>query len=285
MSNGIFVGLSTIDVIYSVKDFPARNTKVTAWKQEVYVGGPATNASIAFSHLGGRSTLVSSVGRHVLGQVVRRDLEENSVQLVDLTPDCNLMPAISSVAVNSDGERNVISANGLSRNEISLEVFEDVLNNSAIILVDGHYMNACLSWANAARKRGVRVVLDGGSWKPGIKELLSCTDVAICSADFFPPGCSSQDDVLQYVRDCGISSVAITNGADPIRYSADEACGMVHVPITHTVDTLGAGDIFHGAFCYFLCTQYGFVEALKEGAKIAAESCRYPGTREWMKHV
>lgn len=283
MSKGIFVGLSTIDVIYSVDEFPARNTKASAYKQEVYVGGPATNASVAFSYLGGQSTLVSAVGRHVLGDVIRKDLEEYSVRLIDLTPDFEQMPAISSVAVNLEGDRNVISANGFRRNEIAAEVCLDVLEKSAVVLVDGHYMNACLSWAKAAREHGVQVVLDGGSWKPNTKELLCSVDAAICSADFLPPGCSSHQDVVQYLRGCGVSDVAITNGADPIRYSSSGIHGTVPVPVTRAVDTLGAGDIFHGALCYFLSARHGFVQALEEGAKIAAQSCCYPGTREWMR--
>lgn len=284
MSNGIFVGLSTIDVIYSVKDFPSRNTKISAHKQEVYVGGPATNASITFSHLGGRSTLVTAIGRHALGEVIRRDLYEHSVQFIDLAPESNQIPAISSAAVNNQGERNVVSANGVLVEKIASGISEEILEGSAIVLVDGHYMQACLSWADAAHNRGLHVVLDGGSWKPGTGELLRCTDVAICSADFIPPGCSSQDEVLHYVSDCGVTHVAITNGAHPIRYRSGDVCGTLNVPLTQAVDTLGAGDIFHGAFCYFFSTRHGFLEALDEAAKIAADSCRYPGTRDWMKH-
>ena len=55
------------------------------------------------------------------------------------------------------------------------------------------------------------------------------------------------------------------------------------VPTVETVDTTGAGDIFHGAFCYFAASGSGFVGALAEAANIAAESCRFHGTREWMQ--
>jgi sugar/nucleoside kinase (ribokinase family) len=51
--DGVFVGLSTIDVVYRVADFPAANTKAAANSQDVFVGGPATNAAIAFTFLGG----------------------------------------------------------------------------------------------------------------------------------------------------------------------------------------------------------------------------------------
>jgi sugar/nucleoside kinase (ribokinase family) len=51
------------------------------------------------------------------------------------------------------------------------------------------------------------------------------------------------------------------------------------------VDTMGAGDIFHGAFCYFFSIGYGFEESLERAAEIASESCRYRGTREWAEHL
>jgi sugar/nucleoside kinase (ribokinase family) len=57
------------------------------------------------------------------------------------------------------------------------------------------------------------------------------------------------------------------------------------VPQVEVVDTMGAGDVFHGAYCYFASTGRGFIESLAEAAKVASESCRYAGTREWMKHV
>jgi sugar/nucleoside kinase (ribokinase family) len=136
----------------------------------------------------------------------------------------------------------------------------------------------------AAKAHGIPVVLDGGSWKDGADDLLKSVNVAVCSADFIPPGCLGEDDVLQYLNDCGVAHVAITRGAEPIRYVSGSVCGIVPVPPIEPVDTMGAGDIFHGAFCFYFSTGHGFVEALGEAAKIAAESCRFHGTREWMKH-
>ncbi len=74
MMRGIFVGLSTIDVVYNVDEFPQTNTKVVAQSQSIFVGGPATNAAIAFSRLGGEAALVTAVGRNALANVVREEL-------------------------------------------------------------------------------------------------------------------------------------------------------------------------------------------------------------------
>jgi sugar/nucleoside kinase (ribokinase family) len=145
-------------------------------------------------------------------------------------------------------------------------------------------MQACLTWSRAARAQRIPVVLDGGSWKDGTLELLKGVDFAICSADFMPPGCSSEDEAIMHLRACGVRNIAITKGAEPVRFVAGGASGAVDVPRVEPVDTMGAGDIFHGAFCYFYSFGCEFQEALRRAARIAAQSCRFHGAREWMKH-
>ncbi len=150
-------------------------------------------------------------------------------------------------------------------------------------MVDGHFMDACQAYAKAARARGIRVVLDGGSWKEGTAELLQSVDIAICSADFKPPKCSTEDEVVKYLQGRGVQSIAITHGSEPVYFVSPTSSGTVRVPKVDRVDTMGAGDIFHGAFCYFASSGQGLVASLAEATGIAAESCRYHGTREWMK--
>ncbi|MGA2170767.1 MAG: PfkB family carbohydrate kinase [Terracidiphilus sp.] len=283
MTKGIFVGLATVDVVYGVDEFPSANSKVAARSQDVFVGGPATNASIAFGHLGGRPTLVTVVGRHALAGVIMEEFERYSIRLIDLNPGFDKAPVISSISVNGSGERNIISANATRVNALPAQVDEAVLEDCSVVLVDGHYMQACQVWSRAARARGIRVVLDGGSWKDGTLELLKSVDTAICSADFMPPGCLTEADVLQYLKDCGVTNIAITKGAEPVRFVSDATSGIVPVPQVKLVDTMGAGDIFHGAFCYYASIGRGFVEALRQAARVATESCRFHGTRAWMK--
>lgn len=284
MTSGIFVGLSTVDVVYSVEEFPPANSKIVARSQDVFAGGPATNASIAFGHLGGKSTLVTAVGRHPLASAIIGDLRQHSVQLIDLNPEFDQAPAISCVTVNRNGERNVVSANATRVTAEPAEVNEAILEEASIVLVDGHFMQACQVWSKAARSRGIQVVLDGGSWKAGMDELVKTVDTAICSADFMPPGCVTEDDVLKFLLDHGVKNIAITKGAEPIRFMSNGSFGMVPVPQVRLVDTMGAGDIFHGAFCYFASNGSVFEEALRSTARVASESCRFRGTREWMKH-
>ncbi len=281
MAQGIFIGLSTIDVVYRLKEFPKKNSKVVADSQDAYVGGPATNASITFSQLGGRSTLVSAVGRHSMAAFVRDELQKFSVQLIDVTPDSNESPTVSSITVDGSGHRNVISANGKRVANPSAQVDAHAFDQAKVVMIDGHYPQVCLAWAREAKTRGVRVVLDAGSWKDGTEELLKSVDTAICSADFKPPACTSDEEVVEFLKGKGVARIAITKGPDPVVFSSGLTSGTLRVPAVSAIDTMGAGDVFHGAYCYFVATGLGFVEALGEAAEIAAESCKFHGTRAW----
>jgi sugar/nucleoside kinase (ribokinase family) len=284
MARSIFVGLSSIDVIYGVDEFPSPNTKIEARSQDIHVGGPATNAAIAYGHLGGNPALVTAVGRNPVANLVRDELQKYSVELVDLSPQFEGVPVLSSVSVNKSGSRNVVSANAVRVTTPSAVVDKNLSEQAGIVMVDGHYMQAAQAWAAAAKKRKTSVVLDGGSWKDGTEELLKSVHTAICSANFLPPACVSKDDVILYLKNAGVANIAITDGAEAIQFVSGQSSGTLRVPPVQVVDTMGAGDIFHGAYCYFASTGHGFIESLAEAAKIASESCQYAGTREWMKH-
>lgn len=285
MAVGIFVGLSTIDIVYRVEKFPAPHTKIAAQSQDIFVGGPSTNAAVAFAHLGGAASLVTAVGRHALADVIRKDLEAHAVRLLDLNPSFDALPAISSVCVDAAGRRSIVSANAARIDVTATNVDLHALENARVVLVDGHFMQSCQTWAAAAHERGTPVVLDGGSWKDGTEELLASVSIAICSANFRPPGCSNEEKTVRYLKQHGVKHIAISNGADPVLFESGSSSGTLRVPQVAAVDTMGAGDILHGAFCFFVSIGHGFVEALSEAAQIASESCRYHGTREWMQHV
>ncbi len=284
MISGIFLGLSTIDLIYEVDEFPLTDSKLTARSQAAYAGGPATNAAITFRHLGGNAALVTSIGQHPLTALLRDELNTYGVKALDLSPDRSDVPAISAVAVNSKGQRNVISANASLISEYSDRVDLDLLNSASVLLVDGHLMKACIAWARAAREHGVAVVLDGGSWKPGTELLLPYVDTAICSSDFLPPSCSRPEQVVEFLSRHGVNKIAITAGSNPIRFASEQGSGSLAVPDVPTVDTMGAGDIFHGAYSYFLGTGLSFPDTLARAAIIASNSCQFRGTRAWMNH-
>lgn len=258
---GVFVGLSTVDLVYSVETVPKSNTKIVAQRQESFAGGPATNAAVTFAYLGGAARLITAVGRHPLTTIIRHELSRFDVSLQDLLPEVDVVPTVSSILVTErTGERTVISANAGQLPGLPDSFDTSSIDGAAVLLMDGHHMPIGLSAAKSATTCGVRVVLDGGSWKPGTEELLRHVDVAICSQNFHPPGTTGENSILDYVLKQGPSAVAITKGERPIRFVCGSDSGEMPVPRVHAIDTLGAGDIFHGAFCHRMASGGAFRE-------------------------
>ncbi len=282
---GLFAGLSTVDMTYVVEDMPRRNEKLSAPFQLVTVGGPATNAAITFSFLGGHSVLVTAVGRHPVSAVIRQDLSRFSVSLHDAANERDDPPPVSSIfVIQTTGERTVVSANANAFPGLQPAPDPQWLDSALFALVDGHYMPLCIGVAERARADAIPVVMDGGSWKPGMERLLPYVDVAVCSNDFRPPGCRDDSDVFEFLMSRGIVQIALTRGALPVLYSDHGTTGAIEVEQIQAIDTLGAGDIFHGAFCYSAYESgTGFVEALAFAARVSTFSCLHKGTRRWMQ--
>jgi sugar/nucleoside kinase (ribokinase family) len=280
---GLFVGLLTLDLIYLADGPPAKNQKIVAADYTIAAGGPATNAAVTFSHLGNQARLLGVLGQHPMTQLIRADLQEYQVILEDLSPTCTRLPPVSSIVITQKtGERAVISLNALKTQAIAAQIPENILKDIDIVLIDGHQTLVGAEIAKAARSSGIPVVLDGGSWKPGLETILPFVNYAICSSNFYPPGSSRSESVLEYLSAIEVPQIAITNGEKPIQYANSTQVGWLEVPQVNPVDTLGAGDIFHGAFSHFILEQE-FAVALAEAAKIAAYSCQFLGTRRWLQ--
>lgn len=280
---GLFVGLTTLDFIY-LSDRPLQaNQKLVAQDYLTVAGGPATNAAVAFNYFGNQSNLLSVLGKHPLTALIKSDLTQQGVAIVDLMPDKLNIPPVSSIIVTATtGERSIISLNAVKSQANFEIVAPDLLTNIDVVLLDGHQLAVSLKLAAIAKTRQIPVILDGGSWKPGLEELLVQVDYAICSANFYPPACQQIEDVLDFLQDCGIKYIAITQGEQAIRYRELDHNSTIPVPVIKPVDTLGAGDIFHGAFCHYIL-QDDFPTALQLAAKVASRSCLSFGTRSWLE--
>ena len=270
----------TLDLIYLVEQMPDCNQKIAALSSTIAAGGPATNAAVAFSHLGNDVTLLGAVGAHPVNHLILADLQQYGVTIADLTPSRTDSPPVSSIIVTeSTGDRAVVAMNAIkspieASSSVSLESID-------VVLIDGHQIEVSVPIAQRARQRGIPVVIDGGSWKLGFEQVLPWVDYAICSANFYPPDCRTSEQVLSYLANWGISQIAITRGEGVIEVLSQGVRGAIAVPKVQVIDTLGAGDIFHGAFCHFIL-QSDFFSALTEAAKVAAYSCQFFGTREWI---
>ncbi len=286
-SSGLFVGLSTLDIVHFVKTAPGRNEKIFARDTFIGAGGPATNAAVTYSFLGGGAHLVSSVGGHSTSTLILRELAEYGVAHTDAETSRTSPPLISSVVVSTDnGDRSIVTSpvkTTVADRGLIAEIFGKC--SPDLVLVDGHEIELALTAARLARERGIPVVFDGGRWKLGFATLLEHVDHALVSEGFRPPdGGGTPDRVVAYLHEKGVRYAAITRGHRSILHSAGDGPAEMEVQSVPAVDTLAAGDIFHGAYCFgFWGLELSFLEALEYAARVAGQSCRHYGPRAWMK--
>ena len=282
----LFVGLSTLDIQYFVDKFPGSNVKLKTEEPKLLVGGPATNAAVANSFLGGKSVLLSGVGDSPFKELFTKDFNECGIKHLDFYNGKKQLPVLASVITSrNNGDRTIFTCNpGSSNFKIDLRQLVDEISPEQI-LIDGFYPEIAIPICRLAKTKCIPVILDGGSWKPQFHDILRYVDYAICSANFHPPGCKSRNNVIDYLTQAGISKVAITNGAEQIHFNEQNRKGEIQVPKIEAVDTLGAGDFFHGAFCFYNRLESSFENAIKRASVVASKSCEYPGTRDWLKKL
>ncbi|HMM96800.1 MAG: carbohydrate kinase [Micrococcales bacterium] len=275
-------GLATVDVVQVVEAVPEPDEKVVALDASVSAGGPACNAALTCAVLGVPTRFVGAVGSGPLSGVVLRDLARHGVAVTDLAPPA-FEPPLSTVLVTaSTGERAVVSRNAVGVAEyaaLSESELDALLDDVAAVLVDGHHLPVAVGVAAGARRRGIPVLLDGGSWKPGLEELLAHVEVAVVSAAFTMPGGGG----LAGLRDAGPWWVAASDGAGPVRWLGGGGHGEVPVPVVDVVDTLGAGDVLHGALLAELARD-GTADlpgALARAVGVAARSVGATGALGW----
>lgn len=294
---GLFVGLITLDLIYLTEQLPTANQKIVALDSTLAAGGPATNAAVAFRVLGNSATVMGVAGQHPLTQIAIADLAQQQVAIADLNPAwTDPLPTSSILVTRTTGERAVVSLNATRTQASPHQMPPDCWQGMQVVLVDGHQMAVGQAIARQAREQGIPVIADCGSWKPGFEQVLPWVDYAICSANFLPPDCAvveaihPGDPVMQAKRvgdrlsAFGIPHIAVTQGGSPIQVFSQGQHIQIPVPSIRPVDTLGAGDILHGAFCHFILETQDFTDALTQAAAIASRSCQFFGTRQWIEH-
>lgn len=312
---GLFIGLAVLDVIQLVDAPPGPDEKIVALDQAVAAGGPAANAAVAFAALGGRALLAAPVGAGPLAELIRADLTACGVELIDCAAAPTARgaaaagPSVSSCTISAaTGERSVVSTNARARPDPApLSALSDAVAAGApapdVVLIDGHNPPLARAGLDLAERVGALRLMDAGSWKDDAADLPGRCDVVAPSARFHPPGPAGAlrepADVAAWLRGRGAGAVVLTRGSAPVLWWCGERSGSAAPPAVGAVDTLGAGDVFHGALA-LACALPGrrsggggeariaptaLADAVASACAVAAASTEHFGTRAWIAAV
>ncbi len=278
----LFVGRATLDVVYSFHQFPSEDSKIFARDIRVAPGGPATNAAITHALLGGKALLMTAIGGWPWGVQVGYELDRLAIDVIDLAANTPYETPLTTVLVNESGATRTIVNPPHSEVAVrALEAWDESWGVvPAVVLTDGFHLAETLPLLRECRAAGARICLDGGSWKPGTEELASLLTVAICSERFAAPGQPTDPSAaVEWFASRGVPCIAITRGPQPILAWEQGRRFEIEIERIDAVDTLGAGDVLHGAFCYHFARDGEFEPALGKASALATQSCRGWGIR------
>jgi sugar/nucleoside kinase (ribokinase family) len=278
----LFIGRATLDVLYSLHHFPPEDTKTFAQAMHVAPGGPAANAAITHALLGGNSTLMAAIGGGPWAEPLRIQLNQLGIRLIDLAADTAYENPLTTVLINeADATRTIVnpppSLVALNR---QAAWNPDWGGTPLRVLTDGFHLDETLPLLHTLRTGGAEICLDGGSWKPFTEDLAGMLTAAICSERFSVPGRPHDPEAtIAWFAERGVPLIAITRGARPILGWERGRRFEIEIAKINTVDTTGAGDVLHGAFCFHWAQTAHFESALRLAAEAATRSCRELGIR------
>mgnify|MGYP000846270016 FL=1 len=276
----VCAGLLTVDVVQVIDRLPRPDEKTVGREQRLDLGGPATNAARTVAALGMPVRLLACFGASPLTDFARATLARDAVEWVDpVAAQANPAPVSTVLVTQETGDRAVVSGGGP---QVPGDWgCGDVLAGAAVLLIDGHGGDLPARAAAEARRLGMSVLLDGGSYKPGMEAYLRHVDLALLSADFAAPDAA---DACAWARSHGARAAAQSAGPRPIRLVSQAGDRQIPVPrVSRVIDTNGAGDVLHGAAAVAMAG-HGVADpaaVLAYAAHIASRSVAYAGALGW----
>ena len=260
-------GLITVDFTFEMDAFPVEGEKHRARASRMVAGGGALLAASAIARLGGRVDLAGCVGDDMLGAFVLQTLRARTVGAAHLKTMQGADTARSAVIVGDTGERTIINHRA---DALFPDTYEAAFSHDAA-LVDTRWPGAAVSILRAARAAGKPGVIDAESPVRLCQEALPLASHVIFSEQGLTDyaGACDAAAVSDVARELGVW-VAVTRGGRPVLCHDGDTLTEVPPFAVRAVDTLGAGDVWHGAFTLALARGKAPLVAAKYGNAAAA---------------
>lgn len=275
--------MNATDTLLLLPRFPPYGGKVPFDEAILSPGGQVASAVVACARLGLRAKYIGTVGDDERGRIQMESLRGSGVNLdhVQVRRNCPNQSAYILVD-KTTGERTVLWSRPECLRIDPGEITEDQIACARMLHIDGHDTPAVERAARIARSHGIPVSVDVDTIYPGFEKVLPLVDYLVGSAEF-PTNWTREPDRLRALamiqEEYGMETAAMTLGADGAL--ARHRGRVVYSPgyVVDCVDTTGAGDIFHGAFCYAVLKEMPLEEALDFSNAMAALNCTALGAR------
>jgi sulfofructose kinase len=282
------IGLNATDTLIRVPRFPAFDSKTKILSSALLPGGQAATAAVACQRWGLRSRYVGKIGDDAAGRLQREEFAHEGVEahLIEV-PNCASQLAFIIVD-ECTGERTILWQRDDRLDLQPDEMPREWIRGARLVHVDGHPCAPAVAAARWAREAGAVVTADLDNLYPGVEALLEDIDFMISSRDF-PERLLGIPDLLdslpEITRRFGCRVAGATLGRDGVLVWDGTQFHYCPAFRVDTVDTTGAGDVFHAGFAYALLRGDILPEILEFSCAAAGLNCTAPGARGGIRPV
>lgn len=279
----VCAGMAVIDHVYRVSAFPVPGTKIRADDFFSVLGGCAANAAIAVRRLGGRARVVAPLGGppgfDLTGDNVLAKLQRETIDVAHVVRFNGAASSRSSIFIDGGGERTIVSYRDPRIEDARPRDPQGAIADADAVLIDNRFPEFVRPVARAAAADGKIVVLDGDKPTCLTDELLTAVTHIVFSAEGLRKSAETEDlpSALALVAKRTDAFVAVTDGPNDMMWWHDGALHRLAAFRVEAVDTLAAGDVFHGAFALALAEGHAADAAMRFAAATAAIKCSRPG--------
>jgi len=281
----ICVGHSALDRVFTVDAWPQASAKVRAKSLVEVGGGMAANAAVAIARLGGEAQLWGPIGEDSVADVMCAQLQTAGVDVSGLRRFAGLDSSTSAILIDARGERLIVSYRGTALAAPADWLQLDQIGSAGALLADVRWPQGALAALCAARRAGIPSVVDADTAEPAtLQALAGEAEYAVFSESGLEcfAGAGDIEGRLRRALALGARLAAVTQGERGVSWIEEGGAeGLHHLPAfaVPIVDTLAAGDVFHGAFALELARGTAPADALRFAAAAAAIKCTRPGGR------
>jgi sulfofructose kinase len=272
------VGMPVRDLTFRVPGVPARGSKEHASHFDEICGGNALNAAIGIVRLGGRASICGPIGdaRETSSRFIFEQMAHEGIDTKHIVHMRGLVTPISAIMIDPSGERTIVTFRDPELWKVELPDVDALLQDCDAILTESRCAEFCTDLCAEARRRGIPVIVDVDRAMSLREGLLTASSHLVFSSEPLQETADVSDDgqALQKIAKLTPSFLAGTRGPRGTIW-LDEHQDLQETPAfpVHTVDTLGAGDVFHGAFALAITEQQEVRRALRFASAAAALKC------------
>jgi sugar/nucleoside kinase (ribokinase family) len=272
------IGMPVRDLIFRVNELPARGNKKRATHYSELSGGNAFNAGVAITRLGGRVLMSGPMGdaREKSSMYMFDDMKREGIDGSAVVHMPGLVTPISNIMIDQTGERTIVTYRDPALWKVKLPDADELLQDCAAVLTESRCAEFVTDICVEATARGIPVILDADYIMSLREGLLVASSHIVFSAEALhaTAGLTDDTEALRKIAELTPAFLAVTNGAQGMLW-LDEERKPHHMPSfpVHTVDTLGAGDVFHGAFALAVAEKQPLEHAMRFSSAAAALKC------------